>query len=203
MLRNGLVLIVVALLWGMGAVARAEEETTPTVRPEDLKKPQDYAPVEQRVTVRDPQAYRRKGGILSQAEHVPMILDEKVLYKRRLSMYEGTVFNDAMTDSVLRKPSGLVPAPLAAPTPTPNYVWVWVIAVATPIIIFIGFNIWWRSQMGHARAARAGLLLKHYHYVKQSRSPSRPASPTGSTGTKAAQRRSKPDKSHWTIVPRS
>ena len=127
----------------------------------ELKKARDFAPSEQVVTPRDASEYRRADGVLGQARHVPIVIDESVLHERRRAMYEGRTFTDTMGDSVVRPVSGLVvPTPMIQTGVDPKVKWSRVVVIVAPLVLVLLLVAWWRRQMKHARLAHAGILHK-------------------------------------------
>lgn len=149
--------VVIGLLVLTGRVLRADVDKA-EIRPFQIKKGSDFAPAEQRVSIRNHADYRRPDGILAQAKHAPVRVDAHSLYRRRLDMYAGRSY----TESLVGQPVSVTPTVLAvaapeAPTETSRD-WKTIVAISLPLVVFGGFFIWWRRQMKHAADSRAQLI---------------------------------------------
>lgn len=166
MTRGTLTAVVAVLLagWSYGEGPDVSGDTG------QLKKAADFAPPEQIVSVRDPAAYRRATGILTQAEHQAVQVDMAALYERRRRMYEGETFVESLF-CVPRQPfqphlAGLPSTSGSKADDAPWMVW-WVLAAGVPVGALILFSLWWRWQMAQERAARAGILrINHRRYIR-------------------------------------
>ena len=147
---RGFTLVAVLLAAG-GAPTAAQEQEEAEIRDSDLKKPSDFAPREQRVSVRDPGAYRRPDGVLAQAAHEPVMVDVNALHERRLAMYDGASYTEGMTGHASLIPVLLLQVPTSSIVPDESsHVWGWIVAAGVLAICFGSFLIWWRRQMKYA-----------------------------------------------------
>lgn len=153
----GLVTVVAGLLLLVGGGLRADKDEA-EIRPSQIKKGSDFAPVEQRVSVRNHADYRRPEGILAEARHTPVRVDADSLHRRRLRMYAGTTYAESMGGQPVSATPTLPPAVGEEAAPEAAPAWGRAVAIALPVVVFGSFLIWWRRQMKHAAGPKAQLL---------------------------------------------
>lgn len=142
----------------LGAVAAWAEDVPAEINAADIKKPGDFAPREQRVSVRNGQDYCRPDSILAKAAHEPVKVDANALHERRLAMYDGTSFSDGMTGRVGANTSGLSQLPPPTEPPESSHVWGGIIMLSIPVILLGAFLLWWQRQVKFAVEPRSQIV---------------------------------------------
>ncbi len=128
------------------------------IRPSEIKKGQDFAPAEQRVSIREAEDYRRSTGILARAKHEATLVDTGSLYERRLGMYSGRKYNESL---MTKQGCGSSEAPVRCPaeitTKTPS-AWGRILALSIPTVLLGVFLIWWCRQMKQGETSRSQIV---------------------------------------------
>ena len=155
----------------LGGVAARGDDASAEINASDIKKPGDFAPREQRVSVRNAQDYRSPEGILAKAAHEPVKVDANVLHKRILAMYDGTSFSEGLTGRVVGNVSALNQLPPPAAPLENSHVWGSIIMLAIPVILLGAFLLWWQRQAKFAVEPRSQIVRLRNDSRRRGRSP--------------------------------
>lgn len=135
-----------------------EQEAPVEYRSSEVKKGSDFAPAEQKVSVREALDYRRPKGVLGKAAHAATRVDLNSLYQRRVQMYDGTTYTDTLAGQRPQDPEVLRRESPPAATGEISRTCKRILVLAIPVLLFGVFLIWWQRQTKFAAAPTSQIV---------------------------------------------